>query len=111
MGDTYRLLGELGVLVDRLPQVCDQLARTFQRPAFRSSTRSDSETSETATSLLAVAADEMVRADEYGRALGRCIAAAHAAVSHLAPLGDDTPVMDTSTEATVVAESGEGERS
>jgi hypothetical protein len=82
-------LGELGVLVDRLPQVCDQLARTFQRPAFRSSTRSDSETSETATSLLAVAADEMVRADEYGRALGRCIAAAHAAVSHLAPLGDD----------------------
>jgi len=32
-------------------------------------------------------------------------------VSHLAPLGDDTPVMDTSTEATVVAESGEGERS
>ena len=32
VGDTYRLLGELGVPVDRLPQVCDQLARTFQRP-------------------------------------------------------------------------------
>jgi integrase len=111
VGDTYRLLGELGVLVDRLPQVCDQLARTFQRPAFRSSTRSDSETSETATSLLDVAADEMVRADECGRALGRCIAAAHAAVSHLAPIGDDLDSDDMSTETTVVAESGEGERS
>ena len=60
--------------------------------------------------MLAVAADEMVRADSNGGhwAVAR---AAHAAVSHLAPLGDDTPVMDTSTEATVVAESGEGERS
>jgi hypothetical protein len=61
--------------------------------------------------LLAVAADEMVRADEYGRALGRCIAAAHAAVSHLAPIGDDLDSDDMSTETTVVAESGEGERS
>ena len=31
----------------------------------------------------------MIRADEHGRALGRCIAATHNALSHLAPVGDD----------------------
>jgi len=88
IGDAYRLLGELSVLVDRLPQVCDQLARHFQRPALQTGTRSDSATSETPSSLLGSAAAEMIRADEHGRAMGRCIAAAHAAVSHLAPVRD-----------------------
>ncbi len=88
IGDMYRLVGELGVLVDRLPQVCDQLARNFQRPALQAGVRADSATTETPAALLCAAADEMVRADEYGRAMGRCIAATHNALSHLAPVGD-----------------------
>lgn len=33
VGDLYRVLGELRVLAERLPQACGQLARHLERPA------------------------------------------------------------------------------
>lgn len=33
VGDLYRVLGELRLLVERLPQACGQLARHLERPA------------------------------------------------------------------------------
>lgn len=32
VGDLYRVVGELGVLVERLPQVCAQVARDLRPP-------------------------------------------------------------------------------
>ena len=104
VGDMYRLLSELGVLVDRLPQVFDQLARHFQRPALRSGTRSDSDMTETPSALLGAATDEMIRADEYSRALGRSVAAAQSAVSHLAPILNKATTGHANMDASTVGE-------
>lgn len=89
VGDLYRVLGELGVLTERLPQAIDQLARHLESPAMRDRCRSDSGTQKTPAALLESAADELARAGNLGRDIGRHLAGARSAVSHLAPFIDE----------------------
>lgn len=87
--DLYRILVELRVLVDRLPQVFDQIARHLQREGARGACRSDSATQRTPLSLVAEAGDGLTLLGGQGRVLGDHLAVVQSAVSHLAPVADD----------------------
>lgn len=87
--DLYRVLTEVMVLVGRLPQVFDQIARHLQFEVERGGCRSDSGTDRAPMNLVAGAVDDLSRAQEHGRALGEHLAVAQSAVSHLAPVIGD----------------------
>ncbi len=98
--DLYRVLTEVMVLADRLPQVFDQIARHLQFEVGRGACRSDSGTDQVPMNLVARAVDDLSRAQEHSRKLGEHLAAAQSAVSHLAPvIGDGHSQLLTTSRA------------
>jgi hypothetical protein len=85
VGDLYRVLGELCLVVDRLPQAIEQLARHLRDPAGAGWYRADAGTRDTPERLVASAAASLGAARADTRQVSRQLAAAHSAVAHLAP--------------------------
>lgn len=85
VGDLYRVLGELCLLVDRLPQALGQLARHLQHPTGAGWYRADAGTRDSPESLVASAAASLGAAQADAWRVGGQLAAAHSAVAHLAP--------------------------
>lgn len=83
VGDIYRLLGEVRVLADRLPQVLGQLARHLERPAGVGSYKSDAGTSESPERLVATAVLALEGAQHHVGEAGSYLSAAQTAVAHL----------------------------
>ncbi|MGH9246196.1 MAG: hypothetical protein ACRD29_18175 [Acidimicrobiales bacterium] len=85
VGDLYRVLGELCLVVDRLPQAIDQLCRHLERSVGAGCYRADAGTRDTPEMLVASAAASLGAAQVDAREAGSQLAAAHSAVAHLAP--------------------------
>ncbi|MCZ7537898.1 MAG: hypothetical protein M5T61_19520 [Acidimicrobiia bacterium] len=85
VGDLYRVLGELCLVVDRLPQAVDQLRRHLERSAAAGRFRADAGTRDNPERLVASAAASLGAAQADARQVGSQLAAAHSAVAHLAP--------------------------
>jgi hypothetical protein len=85
VGDVYRVLGELCLVVDRLPQAIDQLSRHLERAAEAGCYRADAGTRDTPERLVANAAASLGAAQADVWQAGSQLAAAHSAVAHLAP--------------------------
>lgn len=83
VGDLYRVLCELRVLTDRLPQGLGQLARHLERPAELGAYQTDSGTSESPERLVAAAVLALDAAQHLVAEAGRHLNAAHSAVGHL----------------------------
>ena len=84
VSDLYRVLGELRVLTDRLPQAFDQLARHLQRPVGEGSAyKSDANTSITPEDLVAAAVVALEEAEAHLRKAAEAANSAQSAVSHL----------------------------
>lgn len=84
VGDLYRVLGELRVLVERLPQAFDQLARHLSREGVNY--RSDAGTTDAPEVLIATAVRALGVAGQGADRIVEHMAAAHSATSHLAPI-------------------------
>lgn len=87
VGDIYRVLGELRLLTERLPQAVEQLSRHLQRPAGGACYRGDSDTRDTPETLVATAAVALEAAQVGARRLASQLAAAQSAVAHLSTAG------------------------
>lgn len=85
VGDLYRVLGELCLVVDRLPQAMEQLCRHLERSVGAGCYRADGGTRDTPERLVASAAASLGAAQADVRQVGSQLAAAHSAVAHLAP--------------------------
>ena len=72
VGDVYRLLGELRIVAERLPQVCDQIASGL-----------DDGTAEPAVEVVDGAVDAPRAASWFAEDVGLNLQHAHGAVSHL----------------------------
>jgi integrase len=84
VSDLYRVLGELRVMTDRLPQAFDQLARHLQRPVGEGSAyKSDANTSITPEDLVAAAVVALEEAEAHLRKAAGAANSAQSAVSHL----------------------------
>ncbi len=83
VGDIYRVLGELRVLTDRLPQACDQLAAGLQRLGERSNWHIDDGTNEHPEAVAADAVEGLQVAGCIAEDLGGSIQQAHRWVAHL----------------------------
>ncbi len=83
VGDLYRVLGELRLLTERLPQAVEQLSRHLQRPGGRGCYRSDDGTRESPETLVVRAAVALEAAQVGAREVGSQLAAAQSAVAHL----------------------------
>lgn len=79
--DLYRVLGELGLLVERLPQVLRQVAHHLEQRA--DSYEADESAPGTATENAARAVLALGDAREPLRRAGELIGAAHSATAHL----------------------------
>lgn len=84
VGDLYRVLVVVRVLVQRLPQVCDQLARHLCRDGVRY--RSDSGTEDTPEDLVASAVDALGRSHDASVLVEEHLSVAQSAMAHLAPV-------------------------
>ena len=87
--DLYRLLVEVRLLVERLPQTLDQLARHLQHQVAHGRCRSDSGTHQTSTELVVEAIGSLQRAGQDCCSVGVHLEAAQSAASHLATATDD----------------------
>lgn len=83
VSDLYRVLADLRVLADRLPQALDQLARHLEQPASGDSYLSDAGTSESPEALVATAVGALQDAGCDARQLGVHLNAAQSSVVHL----------------------------
>ncbi len=83
VGDLYRVLGEVRLLTDRLPQVLRQLAQHLERPAGLCSYRTDAGTCESPERLVAAAVLALEDAQHHVAEAGSHLNAAHVAVAHL----------------------------
>ena len=83
VGDIYRVLGELRVLTDRLPQACDQLAAGLQRLGDRAEWRTDDGANEHPDAVVADAVEGLQVAGCIADDIGRSIRQAHCSVAHL----------------------------
>ena len=88
VADLYRVLVEVRIVVERLPQALDQLARHLQRPGGEGY-RCDGGTTATPADLIAYAVDTLAVAQGRLTRAGRELAEAQSAVAHLAPRHDD----------------------
>lgn len=88
VADLYRVLAEVRILVERLPQALDQLARHLQRPGPEGY-RCDGGTTATSDDLVSRAVDAIGVAQGGLMRAGRELAEAQSAVAHLAPRPDD----------------------
>lgn len=91
VGGLYRVLGELHVLAERLPQALRQLAHQLEQPAGDSAYRSDSANCEPAEALVAAATGALAAAREAAMAVETNLGSAQSAVAHLPP---DLPKVD-----------------
>lgn len=82
-GDLLRLLGELCVLAERLPQTLGQLARHLERPTDDGRCRSDSGACESPEALVANSVAALQVAGERAHQLGAELGVARSAVAHL----------------------------
>lgn len=83
VGDVYRVLGELRVLVDRLPQACSQLARHLERAIAGSAYKVDVMTDEPAELVIASAVLALDEAQRCAGQAGEHLNVALSAVAHL----------------------------
>ena len=82
VGDVYRLLGELRIVAERLPQVCDQIASGLQRLGDRRWFTDDG-TAQPAIEVVDGAVDALKTASWFAEDVGLNLQHAHGAVSHL----------------------------
>jgi hypothetical protein len=83
VGDSYRVLGELYLLAERLPQAVEQLSRHLERSARRGCYRSDDGTRESPETLVVRAVVALEAAQVGAQEVGSQLAAAQSAVAHL----------------------------
>jgi len=83
VGDLYRVLGELRVLADRLPQACGQLARHLERPAAGRVYEVDAMTDEPAPVVVASAVLALEDVQRCAARTGEHLNEALSAVAHL----------------------------
>lgn len=84
VADLYRVLTEVRVLAERLPQVLGQLAQHLEHPGG-DGYRCDAATEATTDELVALAAGRLREAQATVERAGDHLACAQGAVSHLAP--------------------------
>ena len=83
VGDIYRVLGELRLVADRLPQVCDQLVAGLLRLGEQREWRTDDGTTEHPDEVVSTAIEHLQAASYDVEGLGLIIRHAHCAVAHL----------------------------
>lgn len=83
VGDVYRVLGDVRVLADRVPQMCDQLATALERIGDRAEWRTDGGADQPPDVVAAAAVEALGAARCIAEDLGRTFGQAHCAVSHL----------------------------
>ena len=88
VADLYRVLGEVCILVERLPQALDQIARHLERP-LGNGYRCDGSTTATPEELVVVAVEALGAAQAGLTRAGHDLAASQSAVAHLAPRAGD----------------------
>lgn len=81
VGDLYRVLDEVGLLIDRLPQVLRQVAEHLER--YADSCEADEAAPGTTAEMVAGAVFALADAREQLRWAGGSIGAAHSATAHL----------------------------
>lgn len=81
--DVYRVLGELRIISDRLPQVCDQLVAGPQRLDEKRAWRTDEGTTEQPDEVVSSAIEHLQVASCDADEFGLNIQHAHCAVAHL----------------------------
>ena len=82
-GDVYRLLGELRIVADRLPQVCDQIVSGLQQLGERSGWLADEGTTEHPDEVVSTAVEALKTASWIAEDVSLNLQHAHGAVSHL----------------------------
>lgn len=80
--DIYRVIGELRIIADRLPQACDQLVSGLQRLGEQRDWRTD-EGAEHPDEVLSTAVERLQIASCDADEFGRNVRHAHCAVAHL----------------------------
>lgn len=83
VGDLYRVLGELRVLAERLPQTCSQLARHLETPAAGRAYEVDAMTDAPAEVVVASAVLALDDAERCASRTGEHLNEALSAVAHL----------------------------
>lgn len=83
VGDVYRVLGELRVVADRLPQVCDQVVSSLQRLGDSSPWHADDGTTEHPDAVVSTAVENLQVASCIAEDFGCNLQLAHCAVAHL----------------------------
>lgn len=83
VGDMYRVLGELRVLAERLPQACSQLARHLERPATDRAYEVDATADASAEVVVASAVLALHDAQRCASRTGEHLDEALSAVAHL----------------------------
>lgn len=83
VGDVYRVLGELRVVADRLPQICNQIVSSLQRLGDRSPWHADDGTTEDPDEVVSTAVENLQVASCIAEDLGCNVQLAHCAVAHL----------------------------
>jgi hypothetical protein len=81
--DVYRVLGELRIIADRLPQVCDQLVAGLQRLGEQRAWRTDDGTNEHPDEVVGTAIEHLQVASAEADDFGLDISHAQCAVAHL----------------------------
>jgi len=83
VGDIYRVIGELRVIVDRLTEVCDQLVAGLLRLGEQREWRTDDGTTEHPDGVVSTAIEHLQVASYEAEGLGLIISHAHCAVARL----------------------------
>lgn len=83
VGDVYRVVGELRVVADRLPQVCDQVVSSLQRLGDRRPWHVDDGTTEHPDEVVSTAVELLQVANCIAEDFGCNVQLAHCAVAHL----------------------------
>jgi hypothetical protein len=83
VGDVNRVVGELRVVADRLPQVCDQVVSSLQRLGDRRPWHVDDGTTEHPDEVVSTAVEHLQVASCIAEDFGCNVQLAHCAVAHL----------------------------
>lgn len=83
VGDVYRVLGELRVVADRLPQVCDQVVSSLQRLGDRRPWQADDGSVGPPDAVVSQAVENLQVASCIAGDFGCNVQRAHCAVAHL----------------------------
>lgn len=83
VGDIYRVVGELRIVVERLPQVCGQLAGGLKRLGERADWRTDDGIAEHPDGVVSTAIEALLEAGRVAEDVGMNLQHVHCAVAHL----------------------------